>query len=254
VGYVDIHSHVLYGLDDGAKTCEQSVEMLEIAARSGTTDIVATPHASGQYVFDPEMIEQRIAELSEKATVRIYPGCDFHLQFDNIEDALADPEKYTINHKGYLLVEFPHLSIFSETDAILMRLLEAGIVPIITHPERNAQLQRQVDDLARWVDFGCYVQVTASSYVGSFGRAAQACAHDLMRRGLTHFVASDAHDCRLRRPSLREAYAWLAERWDEESIRPLFEDNPRAVLTGDAIDFEFPRGAVKSRKWYRFWP
>src|SRR5207237_4265722 len=145
-----IHSHVLYGLDDGAKTREQSVEMLEIAARSGTTDIVATPHANGQYTFEPEVIEQRIAELSAQTTVRIYPGCDFHLQFDNIEDALADPEKYTINHKGYLLVEFPDLSIFSETDAILLTLLEAGIVPMIPHPERNGQLPRNDDTRDRW--------------------------------------------------------------------------------------------------------
>jgi protein-tyrosine phosphatase len=253
VGYVDLHSHILYGLDDGAKTSEQSLEMLAIAARSGTTDIVATPHANGQYVFRPEVIEQRIAELSAQTTVRIYPGCDFHLQFDNIEDALAHPEKYTVNHNGYLLVEFPDSSIFSETDTILMRLLGAGMVPIITHPERNAQLQRRLDDLARWVEMGCCVQVTASSYTGLFGRAARTCAHDLMERGLTHFVASDAHDCRLRPPSLHEAYAWLAERWDEEFVRPLFEDNPKAVLAGEAIDFEFPRSAVRKRKWYRFW-
>jgi protein-tyrosine phosphatase len=253
VGYVDLHSHILYGLDDGAKTREQSLEMLEIAARSGTTDIVATPHANGRYVFKPEAIEQRIADLREQTTLRIYPGCDFHLQVDNIEDALAHPEKYTINHRNYLLVEFPDLTIFSGTDAILMRLLDAGMVPIITHPERNAQLQHKTDDLARWVDTGCYVQVTAASYTGGFGRAARACAHDLMNRGLTHFVASDAHDCSRRPPSLQEAYSWLADRWEEEWIRPLFEDNPRAVLTGEAIDFEFRPAPIKTRKWYQFW-
>src|SRR5436309_11242094 len=128
---IDIHSHVLYGLDDGAKTREQSVAMLDVAARSGTTDIVATPHANGQYAFRPQLIEQRIAELGTMTPVRIYPGCDFHLQFDNIEDALANPEKYTLNHKGYLLVEFPDLSIFTETHAILMQLLDGGMVPII---------------------------------------------------------------------------------------------------------------------------
>src|SRR5206468_1318953 len=149
---------------DGPRTREQSVEMLELAAQSGTTDIVATPHANWRYVFEPEVIEERIAELSADTELRIYPGCDFHLQSDNIEDALAHPEKYTINHKGYLLVEFPDLSIFTDADAVLMRLLDGGMVPIITHPERNRELQRRLDDLASWVEQGSYVQVTAGAY------------------------------------------------------------------------------------------
>ena len=103
---------------------------------------------TGRYAFEPESIEERIAELSAETTLRIYPGCDFHLQFDNIEDAVAHPEKYTINHHGYLLVEFPDVGIFTETDAILGRLLDGGMVPIVTHPERNRELQRRLDDLA----------------------------------------------------------------------------------------------------------
>lgn len=257
MGYVDIHSHVLYGLDDGAKTREQSVQMLQLAARSGTTDIVATPHANGQYAFRPERLDERIAELraalGAESGPRIYPGCDFHLQFDNIEDAVAHPGKYTINHNRYLLIEFPDVGVFSETDAILDRLLDGGMVPIITHPERNRELQGRLDDLARWVEKGCYVQVTAGSCVGTFGKAAKRCANELMHRGLTHFVASDAHDLKFRTPSLHEAYVLLADQWGEDLIRPLFVENPRAVLTGETVDFELPAGGTTSRKWYQFW-
>ena len=253
MGYVDIHSHVLYGLDDGAKTRDESIEMLALAVQCGTTDIVATPHANGQYPFNPEVVAEQIAELSAGAAVRIYPGCDFHLQFDNIQDALANPEKYTINHKCYLLVEFPHLSLFSNPDAILKQLVDGGMVPIITHPERNRELQQRLDDINSWVESGCYVQVTAGSYLGVFGKAAQHCAKELTHRGLTHFVASDAHDLQYRSPSLREAYVLLAETWGEDLIRPLFVENPAAVLAGDALDFEFPAGVVKRRKWYQFW-
>jgi protein-tyrosine phosphatase len=89
---VDIHSHVLHGPDDGAKTREQSVEMLGIAERSGTTDIVATPHANGKYAFRPEVIAERIAELSALTSVRIHPGCDFHLQFDTMSRPSRIPE------------------------------------------------------------------------------------------------------------------------------------------------------------------
>ena len=253
-GFVDIHSHVLYGLDDGAKTVEDSVAMLELAAASGTTDIVATPHANGRYRFRPDLIEQRIAELSTRvAGIRIHRGCDFHLQMDNIDDATVHPEKYTINGRCYVLVEFPDLAVFADNDAILIRLLDAGLVPVITHPERNGPLQRRLDDIARWIDIGCYVQVTAGSCVGRFGKAAQSCAEALMRRGLVHFIASDAHDCKHRPPSLREAYDALSNAWGENRIAPMFFENPRAVLAGDSIDFEWPRESVRRRKWYQFW-
>lgn len=253
MGFVDIHSHILYGLDDGAKTLQDSVDMLRIAAAAGTTDIVATPHANGQYRFDPATIDQRIAELASHSDVRIHRGCDFHLQPDNILDALAHPDKYTVNGRAYLMLELPEMAISPNTDEILLRLLDAGIVPIITHPERNRPLQRRLDELAQWVESGCYLQVTAGSCTGRFGKAAQACADALMRRGLVHFIASDAHDSKHRPPTLRPAYEALASVWGEDAIHPLFDDNPRAVLTGDTIEYEFQPQQAPRRKWYQFW-
>lgn len=252
MGFVDIHSHVLYGLDDGAKTREESLELLDIAARSGTTDLVATPHANSRYPFRPDLIAALVEELGGASPVHLYPGCDFHLQFDNIEDASANPDKYTINHRSYLLVEFPEMSVFPETEAILGRLVDAGMIPIISHPERNLHLRERYDDLGQWIGDGCYVQVTAASFTGLFGRAAKSSAHELLARGLVHFVASDAHDPRHRTTRLDAAYAALVERWDEDLIAPLFIDNPRAVVLGEAIDFEFPPSAPKARKWYQF--
>jgi protein-tyrosine phosphatase len=253
LGYVDIHSHILHGLDDGAETLEDSVKMIELAANHGTSDIVATPHANARYRFDPALVDQRVTELTGRVDIRIHRGCDFHLQVDNIHDAIAHPSKYTINNKGYLLVEFPHHAVFSTTDEILAELLDAGVVPIITHPERNAQLQDRFDDLARWVEHGCYVQVTAGSYTGAFGRRPRSCADEMLQRGLVHFVASDAHDCGQRSPNLRGAYQMLADIWGEEVIRPLFVDNPRAVLNGDAVDLERTTAQSKRRKWFQFW-
>jgi protein-tyrosine phosphatase len=253
VEFVDIHSHVLYGLDDGAKTLEESVRMLELARESGTTDIVATPHANGQYSFNPELNAQRIAELSARVAIRIHSGCDFRLQVDNLEKALASPDRYTINSRSYLLVEFPDLALFSSADEVLFSLLDKGMAPIITHPERNAHLQRRFSDLARWVESGCYVQVTAGSFTGQFGRRVRACADELLKRGLVHFVASDAHDCTFRPPILTGAYDRLVGMWGVDRIRPMFADNPRAVLTGDAFEVESPARFVKERKWYQFW-
>jgi len=253
MSFSDIHSHIIYGVDDGAKTIQDSLAMLDIALGSGTTDIVASPHASGKYYFDPVIVEQRLSELRRLSPIRIHPGCDFHLQSDNIEDALKNPEKYTINHRCYLLVEFSNVGTLHGAGAMLDRLLGAGMVPVITHPERHSLLQQRTDDLADWVSRGCLVQVTAASHTGLFGRRVQSSAQDLLKRGLTHFIASDAHDCKVRRPSLKEAYEQLADDWGEEAIRPLFVENPRAAIEGEPLEFEFAPPISKTRKWYQFW-
>ena len=127
------------------------------------------------------------------------------------------------------------------------------MVPIITHPERNARLQTNLDPIAEWVASGCYVQVTAGSYTGVFGKRARSVAVELFKRGLTHFVASDAHNCQGRTPSLQGAYERMSKDWGEDTIRPLFVENPRAVLEGDPIDYELPMTPSRGRKWYQFW-
>src|SRR5678816_2221071 len=96
-GFADIHSHVLYGVDDGAKTRDDSLKMLELASRSGTTDIVATPHANGRFRYDPEMVDRQIADFNVSVEgIRVHRGCDFQLEVGNIEDAVVHPRKYSI--------------------------------------------------------------------------------------------------------------------------------------------------------------
>ena len=252
-GFVDIHSHILYGLDDGPETVAESLELLDRAAGSGTTEIVATPHANSRYPFRPELVDERIVELQAVSPITIHKGCDFRLQFDLINDALQNPTKYTINNRSYLLVEFPDLSGYSHVDDMLAGLVDRGMTPIITHPERNRQLQRQLDAIVRWVELGCFVQVTAASCTGQFGRDAGRCVDALMRRGVVHFVASDAHDVDHRPPALQPAFAVLAARWGEDAVRPLFVDNPRAVVEGEPLDVPVrPRG-IRRRRWYEVW-
>ena len=125
---IDIHSHILPGLDDGPRTLDESVAMLRIAARCGTTDIVATPHANLDFAFRPELIRERLDQVRAASGVdpAIHVGCDFHLSFDNIQDAVAHPTRYTINARQYLLVEFSDLLIFKNTDEIFGLLMGAG--------------------------------------------------------------------------------------------------------------------------------
>jgi protein-tyrosine phosphatase len=250
---IDIHSHILPGVDDGAKTLDESVRMLEIAAESGTTDIVATPHANSEFPFRPDVIQQKLTELQRAIgnRIRIHSGCDFHLSYDNIQDALSYPTKYTINKKGYLLVEFPEMSTFQGTPAIFDNLLSSGITPIITHPERNQLLQKRLDDLQTWVQQGCMVQVTAQSFLGIFGRSAKQCADLLLERNLVHFVASDAHDCEHRLPRLDQSYAYVFRKEGRERADRLFKQYPQHVIDGDAIDLE--EYVETKRKRFQFW-
>jgi len=228
--------------------------MLRLAAGSGTTDIVASPHANHEYRFDPDLISARIADLrrSVDGAIRIHQGCDFHLSYDNIQDALKNPHKYAINHKNYVLVEFSDLLIPKTTDDVFYQMQAAGMRPIITHPERNMLLQQRLDKLKAWVESGCLLQVTGGSLLSRFGKQAKAFADRLMKEGLVHIVASDAHDTKHRPPSLKEAWEYVARTYGPERAEKLFHTNPAAVLTGDPVDSS-PEMDRPRKKWFQFW-
>jgi len=251
---VDIHSHVLHGMDDGAKTLDDSLAMLQLAVESGTTDLVATPHANGEYKYDPERIAGQIAELQSTVQgLKLYKGCDFHLSYDNIEDAIAHPRKYTINNNRYLLVEFPEMLIFNNTGELFYRLQDAGMTPIITHPERNELLRQRLEEIATWVRDGSYVQVTAGSLLGRFGRRAAEFSQTLLEQNLVHFIASDGHDLVHRPPSMKEAHVWLAGKYGAELADAVCIHNPKAALEGGRVSLPVPRKGPQSRKWYQMW-
>jgi len=252
---VDIHSHVLYGMDDGAKTLEDSIAMVRMAAECGTTDLVCTPHANLSYHFEPETIAARLAEVAEKSdnVLRLHSGCDFHLSYDNIQDAIAHPAKYTINHLRYLMVEFSDLLIFNNTAEIFARLEDTGMTPVITHPERNGLLRQRIDQIGEWVASGACVQVTAQSVLGEFGRRAQQFSRDLLDRGLVHFLASDAHDLEHRPPRLDRAHTWVQQHYSEAWADALCISNPLAALTGESLEPIRDPVTTESRKWYQIW-
>jgi protein-tyrosine phosphatase len=211
---IDIHSHILPALDDGSKSLEESVEMLRQAAAAGTTDIVASPHANQEYAFHERVVEQKIGELQAAVgdAPRIHYGCDFHLTLENIEDALRSPGKYSINHRGYLLVEFSDFLIPKTTDELFARMMKVGLRPIVTHPERNQLLRCRLPELEAWVSQGVHLQVTAQSLMGRFGKTASKFAHELMARGLVHFLASDAHDTKWRTTAMNEPREYVDRR------------------------------------------
>ncbi len=252
---VDIHSHILHGMDDGAASFEVSLEMVKMAAAAGTTDIVATPHANSRYNFQPELIAGRIQELQSAAGggIRIHRGCDFHLSAQNLEWASREPTRFSINGLNYLLVEFPDFSLFQGIEQVFDGLKAVGLTPIVTHPERNPHLAKDLPRLRRWVADGIPLQVTAQSVTGEFGAELARWCVKAIEEGLVHFIASDGHDTVRRPPKMDAARSFLEAEFGAEYAELLVDIHPRAVIEGQMMEVRpIPPARRKSKKWFRF--
>ena len=231
---VDVHCHILPGIDDGPEDIEVSLAMAESAIADGITHVVATPHSSNRYVFD-YVARARTSRRTPSENWRRFElatGCDFHLNPENLDALRADAPRFCINQHDYLLVEFNEFSIPPAMDQTLHEIQLLGLRPVITHPERNAILRLQTERLAKWVRLGCFIQVTAGSLTGVFGSGAQKDAWRWLGDGLVHIVASDAHNTRGRPLRLRPAFDLVREQFGEEKARALFVENPMAAFEG----------------------
>jgi protein-tyrosine phosphatase len=236
---VDLHSHILPGLDDGAKTIEDSLAMAENAIADGITHVVGTPHANSEFVFDYAKVQAAREELQARAgdRLRIATGCDFHLNLENFAALQKAPTQFCINQKDCLLIEFNEFSIPPAMDQVIHQLQLMALRPIVTHPERNGILRAQPERLARWVRVGCYSQVTAGSLLGGFGPGAKSDSIAWISQGLVHFVSSDAHNTKSRPLELRPAFDFVASRFGKEVAQALFVDNPLAVFEGRPLPY-----------------
>jgi len=233
----DIHYHLLFDVDDGPRTLEESLALAEASIKEGVTHIVATPHSNHDFEFKPDVNRERLAALKDRLDGRVTLGlgCDFHLSYENLEDLRRDSTKYTINGKQYLLVEFSDSSIPAMATDILYGLQLTGVIPIITHPERNPILVNNPHRLAEWIRGGCLVQLTAASLTGRFGRRAKSLSYHLLRQNWVHFIASDAHSMEGRPPALGEAYRTLSADFGTEMADRLCVVNPGAAFGGDLL-------------------
>ena len=254
---IDIHCHPLPEVDDGAKSLEDAVEMCRLADADGITHLVATPHCNYEYPFRPDVNREKLRELQEAVGERpkLLLGCDFHLSYDNIRQVIADRSNFTINGTRYVLVEFGEQFVPEHMDNVFYDLQVAGLIPILTHPERNTVFRRKPEILYRWATRGCLVQVTAQSYTGGFGSQARELAEMWLERNLVHFLASDAHDVKYRPPLLSGCYRKLAGVRGTGEADRLMKLNPQAVIEGKPLppgpEPVEPRAA--KRPWLTFW-
>ncbi|HUC53486.1 MAG TPA: CpsB/CapC family capsule biosynthesis tyrosine phosphatase [Candidatus Cybelea sp.] len=236
---VDLHCHILPGLDDGAANMEESMAMAESAIADGITHVVATPHSSNKYFFDfaqvRELRDELQAQLGDRLTIAT--GCDFHLNPENLEALRQEARRFCINQRDFLLLEFNEFSIPPSMDQTLHAIQLAGVQPVITHPERNRILRARPERLKKWVRLGCFAQVTGGALTGGFGAGAQQDALRWIGEGLIHFVASDAHNTRTRLLRLEPAYNVVEHQFGQEKARALFQDNPLAALEGRQLPY-----------------
>lgn len=235
--FYDIHCHVLPGVDDGAAFLEESLDMIGLAAETGTDGIVVTPHcnipgAFGNYRSDDLM--RRIRELREavreaEIPVRVYAGMEVYCTEDVVRLFKAD-KLMTINRSRYLLIEFDFGELPDFVERTAGELIALGVVPIIAHPERYDFFREDSACAHRLKSMGCLLQVNKGSLEGSSGRSIQDCAVHLLETRRADLIASDAHGPYTRTPQLDETFEYVCECFSPSYARRLLIDNPRLIL------------------------
>ena len=246
---IDLHSHILPGVDDGPTTIDESLEIARRAAADGVRVIAATPHVRDDYPTSAETMERLVAEVRaaiEQAgiPVDVRPGGEIAIDW---LDRLSDEDIGRFGLGGsprYLLVEFPYSGWPLSLHEWVFRLVTREITPVIAHPERNADVQRNPEELRPLVDAGALVQITAASIDGRIGRSSRAAAVELLDRGLAHVLASDAHTPDVREGGLAGAVKAVG---DPELARWLTLEVPMAILT----DAPVPRRPEAKKRRFR---
>ncbi len=260
IGYplIDLHTHILPGMDDGAADLEQALAMARTAADDGITIIAATPHVlAGEYDNSRVQILQKIGELqqvleAEGINIKIMPGAEYYIEAD-LPRRLADGQLLTINDGGkYLLVELPAMMVPDYTARVLYELQLQGVTPILAHPERNSGFARDPKLLQVFIERGFLVQITAGSITGKFGKAVSKTAMAFLQNGCVHIIASDAHSASKhnpRIPVLSPACAILQRKYGTDMARQLSSGNPEKILAGQR-----PEMIMLDKNNKGFWP
>lgn len=256
-GLVDIHCHLLPGIDDGAADLDASLAMARMSVEQGVDTIVVTPHQLGAFACNQgDDIRRRTAELQQELDrraipLKVLPGADVRIE-DHMLAGLVSGDVVSLgDHRKHVLLELPH-ELYFPLEPVLDSLKRHGMVGILSHPERNAGLLAQQQLIESLVDYGCLMQVTAGSLVGGMGPACQEMAERMASRGLIHFLSTDAHSPKRRRPRLHDAMVVAEKLVGEEAARRWCSDNPRAVAEGRAVAPGRERIAKPRRGWSLF--
>jgi len=231
---IDIHCHILPGVDDGAADLDESVKMAKIALADGIAKIVATPHINHPFITKQSLCichEMLTRTLEQKhIPVDIFLGGEVAAHMD-----VSKFNLHTLSRTKYILLEFPAGHLPQSAGELIFNLILDGFYPIIAHPERNASILKNPYVLFNLLKQQVLLQITAGSITGMFGTDAMACARFLLRKGVVSFIASDAHSANHRRPVLSKAVRAAGKIIGKENALKLVTTNPRAMLAGEPI-------------------
>lgn len=239
---VDLHHHILFGVDDGAPDLATAVQMARAAVEQGITTVVATPHTcDGVYDVDRQTARQALALLQQELAthgvqLEVRLAAEVHLH-ESIPMRLRREPDLSLDGQGrWLLLELPHQGPPPSFADFLFRLVASGTTPLIAHPERNLAVRKDPRLAAAWVQRGARLQLTAGSVAGAFGQPIADCAEQLLRMGCGHVLATDAHSVSKRPPLLQQGFAAAAAIVGEAGAVALCVDNPRRILRGEGAD------------------
>lgn len=253
--FVDVHCHILPGIDDGSRSWDESLAMARMASSDGIATTIATVHQLGAFAHNTaQQIRHRTEQMQElldqhNIALAVLPGADVRIE-PELPQLLARDEVLTLGDRGrHVLLELPH-ELYFPLEPVLAELKKGGWVGILSHPERNQGLLRQRELLPALVDTGCLMQITAGSLTGTFGSASQEFCRWMLEQGLVHLVATDAHGQKSRRPLLQRAFEQVAQVTDEETALDLCCRNPAAIANGQDVE-PIRRARPRRRSW---WP
>lgn len=229
----DIHTHILHGIDDGAKTIEESIEILKIASQNGVTDIVLTPHyiKDSKYNANNKVKKEKFNELKKelkenKININIYLGNEVYI---NEESISLYKEISTINNSRYILIELPLTTKYPLLDEYLYKLKKKKLIPIIAHPERYTSYYKDYDFFNKLKEKGCLLQGNIGSIYGSYGRKSKKMLKKMLKKNMIHLLASDTHTkTTIYQKNIKKDLFKIVK--DQKLVEEILETNPEKIL------------------------
>ncbi len=252
---IDIHSHILPGVDDGSQTMEESLSMAEIYLENGIDEIIATPHyieETDPNTFDEnkKVLEELNNALDKKGlNLKVYLGNEIYVSPDILNN-IIEKRVATLNETKYVLVEMPMFDIPMYMENVIYELCLKGYIPIIAHPERNTKIQQDPNILYKFIMGGCLAQLNLPSLEGRYGKASEEVGKLLLTNNMIHFVGTDAHSPRVRSPRVKKSLDILMDIVDLDIFENITKLNGKALLENKLISVEEPIKYKEKKKGF----
>ncbi len=250
---IDIHSHILPEIDDGAKDLDMTINMAKIAVAEGIREIIATPHfIEGAQENGPDIVNKSVKKINQifiekNIDLKLYPGCELFINH-NVLQQLSEHKINTLNNSQYVLMELPMNIIPRYAMDIIYNLRLKDYIPVIAHPERYNYIMDDPNLLYDLINQGALIQVNAASIRGLFGKKVTEITTLMLNHNLIHFIATDAHTNNQRSPKIKDIYNMLKEKYGPDHVENLFTKNSKSIINDSEIKIEPPE-RIEKKKW-----